>query len=591
LRSLAVSLLIAGAATLSFAGEITLNNSQIPAAPGPLKRFKLSRATAPTAFVQRVLANAAPGANLESLSSSKFASDHGIKASTNVQAAVQGDHVIATIDAATGHADVMASLDTLAPLAAVTDGKTIPQLSKTVGDMAAKAAGDVLTQGIFTTDGATHAALDKMLTLATAQYNNATKTSPGGLNASKSGPLLATFPVKRMVGNLPVYGIGSRGSISVGGDGKVMGFSRHWQAASDHDQVTDTRTQAQIGDAIRQQLAAIASKASVLVQDVQLCYYDSDQGYVQPAYQFRAKVSYTPAAGGKVQTDDDYIVGYVPIGTVLEPIPTVDSKVAGPPAVPQGAPTNLPLSQYPTEPLTQVAALKATEVPPGDPTIGRYVVRNDYGGWVNSANGFWNGLMASGYGAWFTNSQYYWAYPFEFQGSKNSYINAVNVAEIEVHGDWWLWTTYQNWGDIVTVDSIPGPGLGSSAGGSCAYFIIHSCEVVPAAPDTGSWPSKWWHVFGGLHSVLGYRTIMYIDDGAMWPFGRHAGWGYGLVNAWLSDVAASPYYWGSPGQVMHGVWKPYGRPSTISVCGHEGDSIYYTAGIGPAGCLQNYWYW
>jgi len=46
-----------------------------------------------------------------------------------------------------------------------------------------------------------------------------------------------------------------------------------------------------------------------------------------------------------------------------------------------------------------------------------------------------------------------------------------------------------------------------------------------------------------------------------------------------------------PGQVMHGVWKPYGRPSTISVCGHEGDSVYYTAGVGPAGCLTNYWYY
>ena len=91
--------------------------------------------------------------------------------------------------------------------------------------------------------------------------------------------------------------------------------------------------------------------------------------------------------------------------------------------------------------------------------------------------------------------------------------------------------------------------------------------------------------------MLGYRTIMYIDDGAMYPFGQHMAWGYALVNSWLSDVASSSYYWGSPGQVMHGTWKPYGRPSTISVCGHEGDSVYYTAGVGPAGCLQNYWYW
>ncbi|HKC23460.1 MAG TPA: DUF6345 domain-containing protein, partial [Thermoanaerobaculia bacterium] len=226
-----------------------------------------------------------------------------------------------------------------------------------------------------------------------------------------------------------------------------------------------------------------------------------------------------------------------------------------------------------------------------DPTVGRYVVRNDYSGWVNSANGFWNGLQASGYGGYFTNSQYYWAYPYEFTSSKNSYVNAVNVAEIEVHGDWWLYTTYQNWGDVVSLDNIPSPGLGAAAGGKCAYWVIHSCEVVPSVPDVATWPAKWWHIFGGLHSVLGYRTIMYIDDGATYPFGIHMGWGCNLTSSWLQDVAASSLYWGSPGQVMHGTWKPYGRPATISVCGHEADSVYNLAALPAAGCLTNYWYY
>jgi hypothetical protein len=332
------------------------------------------------------------------------------------------------------------------------------------------------------------------------------------------------------------------------------------------------------------------------VQDVVLGYYDADQGFIQPVYQFRAKVTVTPMSGGANVTDDDYVVGYIAVGTdkaPLESIPALTDKLIGPPSVPQGAPTNLPLSELmPTEPpsAAQMAAMAHTEPPLGDPTVGRYVVRNDYGGWVNSANGFWNGLGWSGYGGYFSNSQYYWAYPYEYQGSKNYYINSVNVALSEVHGDWWLWTTYQSWGDVVTVDSIPYPGLGASAGGSCAYFIIHSCEVVPSAGDTTAWADKWWHVFQGLHSVLGYRTIMWIDDSVMWPFGVHMGWGWNLTSAWLNDVISSPYNC-CGGQVMHGTWKPYGRPSTISVCGHESDSVYYTAGVGPAGCLTNYWYW
>ena len=72
------------------------------------------------------------------------------------------------------------------------------------------------------------------------------------------------------------------------------------------------------------------------------------------------------------------------------------------------------------------------------------------------------------------------------------------------------------------------------------------------------------------------------------------GWGWSLVNAWLNDVVSDPAYYCwfgfCPGATMHGVWKPFGRPSTISVCGHENDSVYYTAGVGPAGCLWNYWY-
>jgi len=581
-----VILLLVGGALPGIAGTIKLDNSQIPPSPGTLKRFKNSPAAAPTELLQRVLASSHPNAKLQALGQSEFARKHGIKASKDVQAAIENDHVVASIDPAKGHADVMPNLESLPPLAAADKDRNVP-LPQGVADAAKKAAEELLRQGLFPSD-ATHAALDKMMTLQTSQYKAGANGAPATMNPEKSGPILATFPVTRSVGTLPVFGRGSQGSIHVGANGKVHGFSRHWQKATENDTVTEKRTQAQIADLIRQQLAYLSSKGDVEVQDVRVGYYDGDEGYIQPVYQFRAKVTYTPQEGQKAQSDDDFVAGYIPIGTALEPIPSLSDKVVGPPNLPPGAPTKLPLSQFaPTEPPAQVAAI---DVPPGDPTVGRYVVRNDYAGWVNSANGFWNGIQASGFGGNFTNSQYYWAYPYEFQGSKNSFINAVNVAEIEVHGDWWLWTTYQNWGDVVTVDSIPYPGLGPSAGGVNAYFIIHSCEVVPAAPDTTSWPNKWWHVFGGLHSVLGYRTIMYIDDGVMSPFGKHMGWGYGLVSAWLSDVVSSSMYWGSPGQVMHGVWKPYGRPSTISVCGHEGDSVYYTAGVGRAGCLQNYWY-
>lgn len=66
-------------------------------------------------------------------------------------------------------------------------------------------------------------------------------------------------------------------------------------------------------------------------------------------------------------------------------------------------------------------------------------------------------------------------------------------------------------------------------------------------------------------TVAGGAAHRLLRNGAMWPFGVHMVWGWSLVNAWPNDAASSGLYWGSPGQVMHGAWKSYGRPSTISV--------------------------
>ena len=585
-RCLAVLVLLAVMAGVSFAGEIKLDASQIPPAPGLLKRLKLTPSKAPKDFVQQILATVAPGAKLESLSRSEFAKQHGLKVAQDIQAALDHDRVVALLDEHKGHVDVFPSLDKLPPMAK-SDGKNTPPIPKGKADAAKRVAENVLKRGTFEKDAHSKPVLEEMLTLNASQFHRAPGGGPDIEDKDKSGPILATFPVKRLVDNLPVSGRGSHGVINVGDDGKVHGFSKHWQTADDYDQVNDDRTPAQIMGLIKQQLADLASKGPVEVFDVHLAYYDGDGDYLQPVYEFHAKYSITPPAGKKQEANDGYLVGYVPYGTTpaAEHIPDLRDK---PGVGPQVASLD--------DTLVNVAdasdTLGNSDVPPAnDPWVGRYVVRNDYSGWVNSANKFWNGLQASGYGGNFTNKQYYWAYPNQIEGSKNSYVNSVHVADIEGHGDWWIWSTLSNCCDVVRVDDIPSPGLGGSAGGRLAYLIIHSCEVVPSAADTASWPTKWWHVFGGLHSVFGYRTIMYIDDGVMYPFGIHMAQGANLVSAWLNDVVGSSMYTGSNGTTMHGTWKPYGRPSTISVCGHDGDSVYSTYNLGPATCLVNHWYY
>ncbi len=66
----------------------------------------------------------------------------------------------------------------------------------------------------------------------------------------------------------------------------------------------------------------------------------------------------------------------------------------------------------------------------------------------------------SGKYANFVNAQYYWAYVYEFISSKDYYVNSVNLALTEVHGNWDLFTTYQNWGEVVYLNQIPSTGYG-----------------------------------------------------------------------------------------------------------------------------------
>ena len=79
--------------------------------------------------------------------------------------------------------------------------------------------------------------------------------------------------------------------------------------------------------------------------------------------------------------------------------------------------------------------------------------------------------------------------------------------------------------DLVNIDTdIPsggsnGYGGGAGASGDLAYWIIHSCEVLPTPADYSAENRRlaydtWWDVFNGMHAVLSYRTQMFIADNA-----------------------------------------------------------------------------
>ena len=61
----------------------------------------------------------------------------------------------------------------------------------------------------------------------------------------------------------------------------------------------------------------------------------------------------------------------------------------------------------------------------------------------------------------FTDSQYFWAEPRLFTTEKDSFINSVQIALNEVHGNWWYFTTRDNADDGVSLTSIPASGNAS----------------------------------------------------------------------------------------------------------------------------------
>ena len=312
----------------------------------------------------------------------------------------------------------------------------------------------------------------------------------------------------------------------------------------------------------------------MVVEEIKLAYYDANQNYLQPVYRFTARIHHLTKE--RARTDDDFVIGYVPFGSkAIEALPEL-GKTTGPnPKTPARAPKG-----------------NREEPPMNDPIVGRYVVRNDDSGWVNDANAFWSSISSSWTHSLFSNSQYYWAYPRLFTNQKNSFVNSVNLALIEVHGDWWLYSTLQNCCDLVDITTdIPSPGYGPSAGGRLADWIIHSCEVVPGPDDTATWPDPWWNIFGGVRNVVGYRTIMYISDGAGGPYGASIANVAPVVSSWLSDVISLNAYSGHPTTAAHGgIVRPMGRPSTISMCGHDGDSVFSTSTLGRASCLTVWWF-
>jgi len=581
-------------------GKIDFPNTLIPRIPATLPVLKMTAQAPPTAFLTDTLNKMGiRRETIQPLVKTPALASRGI--SPQLSGVVQQDRVLAYWHEQTGEAEIHPQLEQLKTEKFVAVNN--PHLAA-----ASSLARTVFARTDIIPKDDTQYVLGEANPLVGV---TARKGANGAVTQTEPAHYLSHVTVHRRVQGYLVYGPGSRALLGVDNAGTIQDFVLHWKAAHNSGQAKETRTPAQVYAALKSVVEPLTKFGDVQVQSAEIGYYDDEGSEMVPVYRLIARVHSNPPAGAAAgkQAADDLIVLYAPFGNV--PLPPGLNQGGG--AQPQTAVQNK-RSSVPVN----------TTVSTGDPTVGRYVVRNDDPNWVNDANLFWNGLTSNGGGSLFTNSQYYWAQPWEFTTYASQFIDDVQVGEVEAHGDWWYFTTYQNCCDGVDIDSNPAPGggYGPANHGALNYWTLHSCEVVPSpaeAPcpkgmpttDNRPWYDPWFRVFQGLHTVVGYRTIMLIADGVGGPYGQALRNSQPVLTAWSHAALTAGDYQSQGRRIAHCGANPaanihpgdvcntspsvgclvMGQPAGVTVCGHSNDTIFDQSSIPPASCLTVYWWW
>lgn len=408
----------------------------------------------------------------------------------------------------------------------------------------------------------------------------------GGASGGRAGQVLTYIAATRLVDGLPVLGEGSRASVGVANDGSVQAFVKHWRPAVRAEQVTPTRHPAAVRDAIVQQLSRFETPSThVVVTRVGLGYYDGQGSVLQPVYYFTARLLPRFGTAGR---DGDAVIGYLPVGTAVEALPDLSGAGASPLPLHAAAGQNGGSTGF------GIA---------GGTTVGAYVVNDSANqqAWDNDGYFMAEDIVAAG-GSF---PQYYFAQPSMYTTYANGYVNSVDWAVTEAHGDWWLFTTLNNNANFVYLSQIGASGNpafgGYHSSGHMAHWLIHSCEVIPsmfdesiASGNSQNAFNVWWNIFGGLHQALGYRTVMYIADGAGPAYGRDLEQNADVTSAWLNTVTSLPDYTNLNSTYLDyhlNRQVPYGMASVMTIPNLANETAFSNAPSLPARStgLYNYW--
>lgn len=378
--------------------------------------------------------------------------------------------------------------------------------------------------------------------------------------------------MKRQVKGLDVDGPGSR-MIVASDDSGVQGYVRSWRTAAEPREVKSSRTPVQLRAEIERQLLALKSESTLHVRKIQLSYYDGNDQLLQPVYRFVVEANGTRNSLG----DPEHFVGYVRYADTEEKVPELGV-----------------MSELKAPSQTATAKRAAPNEPPF--RLGAYIARDPNPDWQNDARDFVSQIQLSATADNYTIKQFLPASPALFTTDRRNYVNSVDVALVEAHGAPWAIATLGDCCEPVQLaDPFGRPGsMGFGPGadqGRLQHLVLHSCNVVASPDETPRWAEPWWDVFNGLRTVVGYRTAMYIDDGAGAAFGRSLGAGSAVLPAWFNAVASLNAYARDPSLSFRCAGEhAMGRPAAIAVCGEEDATTFsISRATDPAKCLDAWW--
>jgi hypothetical protein len=363
---------------------------------------------------------------------------------------------------------------------------------------------------------------------------------------------LALVRADRYLGERRVYGSGSVAVAEVRG-GQITAVVVRWDVPAGKKTVnTLSLDEPKLRAQLESRFAPMAGKDIDVMFSPELVYFD-DRRSLRPAYRVVLSMNHRDEAPA------DRIEVFLP---AVEPAPS---------AVQQSA-------------AASACSLPAASIPNVTPIDG--FAFDGEAEWGENAANFFTALLVSTPPSLGLRN-FCFLQPRMLLTDKKGFVDSAIIALIESHGQAGQVRARSGSEQWVNLDAGGGYGAETS---SLRLLILHSCSVIATWDDDKSgWYRRWFDVFKGLNTVVGYRTTMSYTDGVSAAFAPHLLNDEEILRSWFAEVAAVPSYGNQSGAPPTGGSKKYGRAAAVTVCGEQHKKRTELQRMLNPPCLVSYW--